>query len=449
MNPGSPEWKAALEVLQTWADDPALLDADPRARTLIAKIHREGARGHKSRARQERQQHDRLLREGTALVRSQTPGSTPQLQAPAPEAKDPESKAAEPLHRPLRCYVCKGFFEHLHPFYHLLCSRCAEFNWKRRHQRADLTGRMALVTGGRIKIGFELALKLLRDGAHVAVSTRFPADALHRFQAQPDFSAWSPCLSLHALDLRFVADVEEFAAQLSCELPHLDILVNNAAQTIARPAAFYAHLLQAEPSSSRALGAAEASEEGALERWSRQYFPPGELDRDGQQVDLRARNSWALRLGEVDWREAGEAYLVNALAPFILCGRLRELMQRSPFERRFMICASAMEGQFGRTSKTAFHPHLNMAKAALNMLVRTSATDLREHGIFLNAVDTGWITDENPHPKASRLRQDGFVPPLDATDGAARLYDPIARGLSQDEEPLWGHFLKDYAPHPW
>lgn len=155
------------------------------------------------------------------------------------------------------------------------------------------------------------------------------------------------------------------------------------------------------------------------------------------------------RLGEVASREAGEAYLVNALAPFILCGRLRALLERSPFERRFIVCASAMEGQFARASKTSFHPHLNMAKAALNMLVRTGAADLKGSNIFLSAVDTGWITDENPHPKASRLRGRGFVPPLDCVDGAARLYDPIARGLNEPDEPLCGHFLKDYAPHPW
>jgi NAD(P)-dependent dehydrogenase (short-subunit alcohol dehydrogenase family) len=142
--------------------------------------------------------------------------------------------------------------------------------------------------------------------------------------------------------------------------------------------------------------------------------------------------------------------LVNAVAPFLLNSQLKPLLLRSPFERRFIINVSAMEGQFGRASKTEFHPHTNMAKAALNMMTRTAAADYARDGIYMNSVDTGWITDENPLDRKLHAQQArGFYTPLDAIDGMARLYDPIVQGLADPAEPLHGHFLKDFVPHPW
>ena len=107
-----------------------------------------------------------------------------------------------------------------------------------------------------------------------------------------------------------------------------------------------------------------------------------------------------------------------------------------------------MEGQFSRGYKGPGHPHTNMAKAALNMLTRTSAQELLESdGILMTSVDTGWITDERPHPMRMRLAEDGFHAPLDLVDGAARVYDPIVRG--EAGEDIHGCFLKDYEPSPW
>ncbi len=142
--------------------------------------------------------------------------------------------------------------------------------------------------------------------------------------------------------------------------------------------------------------------------------------------------------------------LVSQTAPFLLASRLRPLMLRSTHAPRFIVNVSAMEGQFQRASKTPQHPHTNMAKAALNMFTRTSAQEFATDGIWMNSVDTGWITDENPHPKKSRmLAEQHFVPPLDVVDGMARVYHPILRGLEQPREPFFGHFLKDYQPHSW
>ena len=159
-------------------------------------------------------------------------------------------------------------------------------------------------------------------------------------------------------------------------------------------------------------------------------FPPGQYDADGQQVDARAVNSWRLRLGEVGTQEMMEVQLVNAVAPFILNSRLKTLLLRSSFARRFIVNVSAMEGQFGRAGKTVYHPHTNMAKAALNMMTRTAAADYARDGIYMNSVDTGWITDENPLSRRERSQTErGFFTPLDVHDGAARVLAPVYDAL--------------------
>lgn len=140
--------------------------------------------------------------------------------------------------------------------------------------------------------------------------------------------------------------------------------------------------------------------------------------------------------------------LCNSTAPFLLISRLRPAMAASAARRTYIVNVSAMEGVFGRGYKGAGHPHTNMAKAALNMLTRTSAQEMFEKDrILMTAVDTGWITDERPHPDKVRMAEAGFHAPLDLVDGAARVYDPIVRG--EQGEDLYGVFLKDYAPGKW
>ena len=438
-----------LQTLQRWAEDPSLIADNARAKTLIAKIHREGARGAKKIAREARRQRDRakIGATGRALNQSTTPHALPPPEPPH-RADDVQ------LERARVCPICRAPFTRLHPFYHAYCPPCATFNWEKRHQSADLSGRIALVTGGRIKIGFECALKLLRCGARVIVTTRFARDATRRYAAQSDWAQWRDNLEIVALDLLNLGEVERWCGQWRADLPHLDVLINNAAQTVARPPQFYAHLrqeaelLEAELPRNQPSEAAPCEPDPSAALALDSFFPVGRLDADGQQLDLRPSNSWTAHLGEVAALEAAQCYVVGALAPFILTGELRALMTRSPHARRFVVQASAMEGNFSRASKTARHPHTNMTKAALNMLVRTAAPDLRRDGVYCNAVDTGWITDENPHPAADRARQNGWVPPLDAVDGAARLLDPIFAGLNACQ-PLCGHFLKDYRVHSW
>ena len=430
------DWKVCLRVLQLVSEDPAQAAGDERFKALVAKIHKEGKRGVRREAAHQRQAEDRQTKSETGLVQAQEQESMEGAESP---------QRWGTLKTPASCYICKGHYTHVHPWYHLLCAECAAFNAAKRTQRADLTGRTALVTGGRVKIGFGLVVRLLRDGARVIATTRFPADARKRFAAEPDYAGWAERLQIVGLDLRHLPNVEGFCEDLLAEESALDILINNAAQTVKRPPEFYKHLLDAEESALLEMRLEHSGEALDMSR----YFPPGLYDSEGQQMDLRPVQSWRLRLGQVGTREMLETQLVNAVAPFILNSRLKPLLMRSLFDRRFIVNVSAMEGQFGRESKTIFHPHTNMAKAALNMMTRTSAADYARDRIYMNSVDTGWVTDENPYPQKTHARERGFWTPLDAADAVARIYDPVARGISEDAEPLFGHFLKDYAPYAW
>ncbi|MEU8378829.1 SDR family NAD(P)-dependent oxidoreductase [Streptosporangium sp. NPDC048865] len=396
--------------------------------------------------------------------------------------KEVPGEAGE-LRRARICYVCKGRFTRVGGLYHLLCPSCAASNTARRTARADLSGRRALVTGGRTKIGHQLALMMLRDGAHVTVTTRFPADAVRRFAGTGD---WAGRLEVVGIDLRDPRQVVALGDRFLSAGDPLDILVNNAAQTLRRPASAYAALVEGEraalpPGASAVPGfvpglLTSSPGDGGWgppvsvpgdAAWGLPGLPtspsddvvgdprglpvprcedaaPGLPDVSGLLPDLSARNSWSARIGEVDPAEVLEVQLVNAVAPFLLIDRLLPLLLAAPSTRRYIVNVSAVEGQFAVANKTGRHPHTNMAKAGLNMLTRTSAADLARRGVYLCSVDTGWITDENPVPLRDRLDR---RTPLDVIDGAARVYDPIVRGEAGD--PVHGVFLKDYMEAPW
>ncbi len=450
-----------------------------------------GARARRRIERRESKRRDIALLNKTE-IRSSRRSSV--YVAPPPALRDGGDGDLGPdLDSPRACYVCKERYTRVHFFYHSMCPDCARLNYLKRHQTGDLGGRVALVTGARVKIGYQCALMLLRAGARVVATTRFPHDAAGRFSREPDHSDWESRLEIFGLDLRHAPSVEVFARHLDRRLPRLDFLINNAAQTVRRPAAFYTHLIEHEsravaelPGAARALVAAHAAladelrgddapvdaddgivawRDGTLalgitdaarlsqlpltpEDREHTAFAPGELDPDLQQVDRRATNSWRLGLADVSTPELLEVHLVNAIAPFILNSRLKPLMERTPADQKHIVNVSAMEARFSRWTKTDKHPHTNMAKAALNMMTRTSAIDYARSRIFMNSVDTGWVTDEDPMHHVDRKQAvHDFFPPLDVVDGAARVLDPIFAGLGT--EPMWGLFLKDYRPVDW
>jgi NAD(P)-dependent dehydrogenase (short-subunit alcohol dehydrogenase family) len=454
------------------------------------------ARAFRRRRREHVEAKDRETRAATGIraVREEAVFVAPAKQLPPPEAPPRELK------KPKTCYVCKADFTRLHHFYDALCPECAALNYEKRFQSADLRGRVALVTGARVKIGFHTSLKILRAGARVIATTRFPHDAARRYALEPDYPEWKDRLEVHGLDLRHAPSVELFARYVEHGHDRLDILVNNACQTVRRPPGFYEHLLPFEAAAyddlplelkgllaphhdcvrtleaPAALPQASGVDATGLSTWQGggsgiglresarlsqvryayddaerrpDLFPDGHTDVDLQQVDLRAQNSWRLTLAEVPTPEMIEVQLVNAVAPFILCSRLKPLMLRVPTRDKHIVNVSAMEGIFSRGTKTDRHPHTNMAKAALNMLTLTSARDYVKDGIHMNAVDTGWVTDEDPALHATRKREElDFQPPLDIVDGAARLCDPFFHGLLTGDH-VWGKFLKDYKPSAW
>ena len=412
-----------------------------------------------------------------AATATGAPGRLDDETAGLPLATATVGATAGTLVRAMSCYTCKTRFHTVDAFYHQLCPPCAELNRSRRDARTDLTGRTALLTGGRAKIGMYIALRLLRDGAHTTITTRFPRDAVRRFSAMPDSADWMHRLRIVGIDLRDPAQVMALADSVAERGP-LDILINNAAQTVRRSPGAYSALIEAESAplpggelpemitfahtsdahpqaltssltSHPELTAASLTSLAltAGSAGAAQIAAGTAVDAGGLLPDLHHVNSWTQRVNEVDPVELLEVQLCNSTAPFILISRLRSAMAASPARRTYVVNVSAMEGQFSRGYKGPGHPHTNMAKAALNMLTRTSAEEMLTDGILMTAVDTGWITDERPHPTKMRLAEEGFHAPLDLVDGAARVYDPIVRG--EQGEDLYGCFLKDYQPAAW
>ncbi|GGK14334.1 oxidoreductase [Streptomyces camponoticapitis] len=461
--------QATLELLNEARD---LSIEDPRRERLeraASGLFRDGRRKRRSATRGARAAADARIQAATVMGATDRVMDAPlPLDPPPPDAQG-EGTAGE-LKRPQRCYVCKDHYRRIHHFYHRLCPDCARDNLTRRGARTDLTGRRALLTGGRVKIGYQLALMLLRDGADLTVTTRFPQDAVRRFAAAPDSADWWDRLRVAALDLRDPRQVLAFTDRLLAEARPLDILINNAAQTLRRSPRAYSALAAAEAAPVReALPVAgmpavwtapdftvPGTGKGELEgpSWAAGLLPRAadtavlpSVDEAGLLVETAAENSWTARLGDIDPAEMLEVQLVNAVAPFLLADRLLPLLAASPHPRRYLLNVSAVEGRFTVRKKTGDHPHTNMAKAALNMLTRTSAAGLAKRGIHVCSVDTGWVTDEKPLPARERHAAIGWRPPLDIVDGAARVYHPIVQG--QAGSPVHGVLLKDYRPVAW
>lgn len=493
------------------ADDPSFLAVRQATSSLFKTIKRENLRKNRDAfASQDRAVIAKTATGAADRIDDETRGVPLRTSAATPFAGE--------LIKPRNCYICKQPFTLVDAFYHQLCPGCAAFSHQKRDASTDLTGKRALLTGGRAKIGMHIALRLLRDGAHTTITTRFPNDAARRFAALPDAADWLHRLRIVGIDLRDPSQVIALADSVAAQGP-LDILINNAAQTVRRSKGAYSLLAEAEhepltggplphveilgspaqlhpraPEESvdasrgasvdaSSEGSPAASIQGSTDAQPAQNpalldtvaeglargLKPAELsamamaagssslekhadgsaiDAGGLVPDVAHVNSWVQHVQQVDPLEMLEVQLCNTTAPFLLISRLRAAMVAAKARRTYVVNVSAMEGQFSRRYKGPGHPHTNMAKAALNMLTRTSAEEMfTTDGILMTAVDTGWITDERPHFTKIRLAEEGFHAPLDLVDGAARVYDPIVRG--EAGEDLYGCFLKDYQPSPW
>ncbi|WP_321374419.1 SDR family NAD(P)-dependent oxidoreductase [uncultured Draconibacterium sp.] len=377
----------------------------------------------------------------------------------------------------MKCYICrKKITENTtHPNQTRMCHSCGTHNLEKRDELGSLKGYNAVVTGGRIKIGYETALKLLRSGAYVVVTTRFPVDAVVRYSNETDFKNWKNRLKIYKIDFRLTPYLYKFIEYLNQEISHLDILVNNAAQTIKRPYQYYQDLVEKElklfstlpveikqlicnndeldfkkvqQTIDASLPIGQYTLKQDLTETTATYFPTGLLDEEGLQLDKRPKNSWISKAEDVSMVEMLEVQLINVTAPFILSSSLKELLKKSPHKYKFVLNVSAMEGKFNKKNKNCFHPHTNMAKASLNMFTRTSAQDYIKSGIVMNSIDTGWVTDENPHYLKQKNTKKGLTPPLTAKDGAARVCDPIF-SIARTENVVFGKFLKDFQIVSW
>lgn len=484
------ELATALKVLGTVHKLPSEDERHIAVRRATSNMFKAAKRYRKSQKRAEITAADRAVIERTATGSPQRlDDETLGLEL----SSGTDAHSAGEYLRPRGCYICKKRYTTVDAFHHYLCPDCAAAGHERRDARADLSGKRALLTGGRAKIGMHIALRLLRDGAHTTITTRFPRDAARRFAAVEDSAQWIHRLRIVGIDLRDPAQVISLADRVAAQGP-LDILINNAAQTVRRTSNSYQHLIEAEK---QPLPAEIEFSQGGAELWGEANPPAAHpkalasafqlensallstpqdnsydaqalaeaamragsaslaritagtaIDAGGLVPDVVTENSWTQILGNVDALEMLEVQLCNVTAPFLLASRLRPALAASEAHRKYIVNVSAMEGQFSRRYKGAGHPHTNMAKASLNMLTRTSAEEmLQTDRILMSAVDTGWITDERPHDSKVRMVAEGWHAPLDLIDGAARVYQPIVDGERGID--LYGCFLKDYEPSPW
>lgn len=475
----SDDLELCLRVLEDVGRLPADHPDSRRVQRSVGGLFKELKRTRRQDARRERQEADRAVIEATATG---SPTRIDDETAGLPLVSSAAGAVAGHLLRAQDCYICKQAFTQVDAFYHQLCPSCAAINRAKRDPEMDLRGKRALLTGGRAKIGMYIALMLLRAGADLTITTRFPRDAVRRFAQMDDYDDWGGRLTVLGVDLRDPAQVTALADEVAAAGP-LDILINNAAQTVRRSPGAFSGLVEGE--SAPVTGCAADIPMVTMGRTSQAHpaalmsgeglFGAGEAEREADHIaalalqagsasaervaaglavdaggllpDLVDSNSWVQTVDEVEPLEMLEVQLCNSVAPFILVSRLRPAMEASSARRKYIVNVSAMEGQFSRRYKGPGHPHTNMAKAGLNMLTRTSAGELFERGILMTAVDTGWITDERPHTTKMRLHEEGFHAPLDLVDGAARVVDPIVQGEAGVD--LYGCFLKDFEPGPW
>ncbi|WP_312392795.1 SDR family oxidoreductase [Chryseobacterium sp.] len=443
------EWEICLKVLNALKDEPFSNSDNQTFSGLITKIHKNA----KKQSRQENyfqmKSHDLEINSESVLMKKALAG----ISAFYDDQKD-ETQLTK-LQIPKNCYCCNQSYHYAHSFYTRLCPKCADENYEKRFLSVDLTGRNVILTGGRVKVGFATALKLLRNGANLVLTTRFPALALETLQQELDYGEWKNRLWVYGLDLRDLKAIKEFIDFYKSNFETLDILINNAAQTIKYPDQYYLPIIRREnemlvefKNNQKLIPNATAisSEIGKLE-YAENEETNVALTRFGQPVDNRDKTSWNSTLEEVSMYELVEVNLINHIAPYFLIKELKPLMKNSVFKEKFIVNVTSSEGIFSYDNKTIFHPHTNMTKAALNMMTLTSAKEFEKDQIYMTAVDVGWISTGAKESLRKKQFEQGYIPPLDSVDGAARILHPIVEGINGNY--FSGVLLKNYKINNW
>ncbi|WP_299674352.1 SDR family oxidoreductase [uncultured Dokdonia sp.] len=451
------EWNNCLKVLLLLKDDPFDNPDNRQFGALIAKIQKQAKKIRRKESYSQKKQRDLDIINDSVISQNALQNTTTYSVHNAPMICIEGEKASNTfttLEIPKNCYCCNWNYIQAHFFYNRLCPICAENNYENRFKSIDLSGRHVILTGGRVKIGYATALKLLRSNAIVTVTTRFPALALAQFKEEKDYDTWKENLTLYGLDLRNLTAVETFVEEYKKQHDSLDILINNAAQTIKYTDSYYGPLIAEEKKQLTLLegtkwgipNATPITGHTLLENDAHQGFVS--LNRFGQPIDNRTKTSWNSTLEEVSMVELLEVNLINQISPYFLIKELTPLLKASTFDKKFIINVTSSEGIFSYNNKTIYHPHTNMTKASLNMLTRTSGKEYETYGIYMNAVDVGWISTGAKEKLRKKQFEKGYIPPLDPVDGAARIMVPIIEGIQNTHNPV-GTLLKNYKVVNW
>lgn len=443
------EWNACIKVLNALKENPFENPDNELFSGLIMKIHKNAKKQNRQESYSSKKTNDNHINKTSTLAQKALSGHSMFYDHQKIDTQ------LTPLEIPKNCYCCNQSYRFAHSFYTRLCPKCAEENYEMRFKEVDLTNRNVILTGGRVKVGLATALKLLRSGANLVLTTRFPALALEQLKQEEDYHHWKNRLWIYGLDLRNLKAIQDFIDFYKSNFPSLDILINNAAQTIKYPDEYYLPLVKKENenliqfSDEKRLipNATEISKEIKSLEYAYQEETTVTLTRFGQPVDNREKTSWNSTLEEVSMFELVEVNLINHIAPYFLIKELKTWMKQSPFQDKFIINVTSSEGIFSYNNKTMFHPHTNMTKAALNMMTLTSGKEFADEHIYMSAVDVGWISTGAKEELRKKQFEQGYIPPLDSVDGAARILHPIIEGSKGNY--YFGVLLKNYKINNW
>jgi NAD(P)-dependent dehydrogenase (short-subunit alcohol dehydrogenase family) len=400
-----------------------------------------------------------------------------------------------------KCYICRFYISNPHILYPALCEPCGSFNFAESSlslpNNLSLHNKMALITGGRVNLGFHCALRLLRCGARTIVSTRYPLDSEMRYRAEHDFNDWADRLRIVGADFRTAKDAFGLVSAVKSIVREwneadgatgegsLHVLINNAAQTLTDSPGNETKASEREEDLRERLGSSrlQVGYEGGYRAriWGGGLRPM--LEPDTQEVEQKHENrsvslagaqtksSWVQTLPEIPYEDMIAAHSVNSFVPLILCRELLPLMgstarssqgshEEASHEQLphhiprasggasrplgYIVNVSSREGIFESRpenySKAGFHVHTNMSKAALNMLTETESTPAwKTRRVAMNTVDPGYMS------AAPEFQGEGRYPcPIGFEDGAARVLWPVAVGETRGTA-IRGRFLKHFG----